>query len=381
MERTIVHMDLDSFFVSVERLLNSKLKGKPVIVGGTSDRGVVAACSYEARTFGVHSAMPMRMARILCPQAIYIRGDYDQYTKYSSMVTQIIAEKVPLFEKSSIDEHYIDMSGMDKFHGCFKYTHELRQFITKETGLPISFGLSENKTVAKVATDQSKPNGELEVLHERIKPFLFPLSVEKLPYVGPKTSYTLKSMGVFTIQGLAEIPIELMQKVFGENGIIMSERANGIDNTPVEPYMERKSISEENTFEQDIIDIQRIEYNLTSMVENLCYQLRKEKRLTSCIVVKLRYANFETNTQQSRIPHTAADHLIRPKVLEIFRKLYERRMRIRLIGVKFTNLVSGTQQINLFEDSVEMVNLYQAIDRMKKRFGEKALFHATKLNT
>ena len=374
-------MDLDSFFVSVERLLNSKLKGKPVIVGGTSDRGVVAACSYEARAFGVHSAMPMRMARILCPQAIYIRGDYDQYTKYSSMVTQIIAEKVPLFEKSSIDEHFIDMSGMDKFHGCFKYTHELRQFITKETGLPISFGLSENKTVAKVATDQSKPNGELEILHERIKPFLFPLSVEKLPYVGPKTSYTLKSMGVFTIQGLAEIPIELMQKVFGENGIIMSERANGVDNTPIVPYSERKSISEENTFEQDIIDITRIECNLASMVENLCFQLRKEKRLTSCVTVKLRYANFETCTQQSRILYTAADHQILPKVIDLFRRLYQRRMRIRLIGVKLTNLVSGTQQINLFEDSVEMVNLYQAIDRMKKRFGEKALFHATKLNT
>jgi DNA polymerase IV len=293
----------------------------------------------------------------------------------------VIADKVPLFEKTSIDEHYIDMTGMDKFYGCFKFTHELRQRITKETGLPISFGLSENKTVAKVATDQSKPNGELEVINDRIKPFLFPLSVEKLPFVGAKTSYTLKSMGVFTIQGLAEIPIELMKRVFGQNGIIMSERANGIDDNPVIPFTERKSVSEENTFEQDIIDIPRIESNLASMVENLCFILRKENRLTSCITVKLRYANFETCTQQSRIPHTSADHLILPKVLELFRRLYERRMRIRLIGVKFTNLVSGSQQINLFEDSLEMVNLYQAIDRMKKRFGANVLFHASKLNT
>lgn len=374
-------MDLDSFFVSVERLINSKLIGKPVIVGGTSDRGVVAACSYEARAFGVHSAMPMKFARQLCPQAIYIKGDYDQYTKYSSMVTQVIADKVPLFEKSSIDEHYIDMTGMDKFYGCLKFTHELRQRITKETGLPISFGLSENKTVAKVATDQSKPNGELEVIHDRIKPFLFPLSVEKLPYVGEKTSYNLKSMGVFTIQNLAEIPPELMEKVFGQNGITMWQRANGIDDTPVVPYSERKSISEENTFEQDIIDIARIESNLSSMVENLCFQLRKENRLTSCLAVKLRYANFETYSQQSRIPYTAADHQILPKVIDLFRKLYQRRMRIRLIGVKFTNLVSGTQQINLFEDSVEMVNLYQAIDRMKKRYGSNILFHASKFNT
>ena len=381
MERTIVHMDLDSFFVSVERLLNSKLIGMPVIVGGTSDRGVVAACSYEARKFGVHSAMPMKLARQLCPQAIYIRGDYDQYSKYSALVTQVIADKVPLFEKASIDEHYIDMTGMDKFFGCYKFTHELRQHITKETGLPISFGLSENKTVAKVATDQSKPNGEMEVIHDRIKPFLFPLSVEKLPYVGGKTSYTLKSMGIVTIQNLAEIPLDLLEKVFGVTGNTMWQRANGIDNTPVEPYTERKSLSEETTFEQDIMDIQRMESNLASMVENLCFTLRKENRLTSCVTVKLRYSNFETYTQQSRIPYTAADHQILPKVLELFRKVFERRMRIRLLGVKLTNLVSGSQQINLFEDSIEMVNLYQAIDRMKKRYGSNILFHASKLNT
>jgi DNA polymerase-4 len=379
MDRTIVHLDLDSFFVSVERLLNSDLIGKPVIIGGTSDRGVVSSCSYEARKFGVHSAMPMRMAKRLCPNAIYIRGDYDQYSKYSSMVTAVIDSKAPLFEKASIDEHYIDITGMDKFFGCLNWTKELRQTIIKETGLPISFGLSVNKTVSKIATDESKPNGELEVTQERVRPFLNPLSVTKIPMVGEKTGMMLKSMGVHTIETLSKIPLETMIRVMGANGKIFWQKANGIDNSIVEPYRERKSISAEETFEKDTIDIKLLETKLLGMTDDLAFQLRKEKKLASVLTVKIRYSNFDTHTQQVKIPYTSADHILQPKVKEIFQKLYNRRMLIRLIGLKLSNFASGHYQSHLFDDSEEMLNLYQAMDRMKIRYGDDAVVKAFRL--
>ncbi len=372
-------MDLDSFFVSVERILNSDLNGKPVIIGGTSDRGVVAACSYEARKFGVHSAMPMKTARNLCPQAIYVRGDYDQYTKHSGIVTQIISDAVPQYEKASIDEHYIDITGMDKFFGCLKWTQELRQRIIKESGLPISFGLSVNKVVSKIATDESKPNGEKYVPFELVQPFLDPLPINKMPMVGEKTAYKLRTMGIHTIETIRKMPLPLMQKLLGEHGLSIWEKANGIDNSPVEPYTERKSISEETTFEQDTIDIKMIEDKMVYMLENLTYQLRKSNKLAGCIVVKIRYSNFDTYTQQMRVFYTSADHILLPKIKEIFTKLYDRRMSIRLIGVKLTNLVSGHHQINLFEDTSELVNLYQALDKVKKRFGDSAIMRAVGL--
>jgi len=379
MERSIVHMDLDSFFVSVERLVNSKLIGKPVIIGGTSDRGVVASCSYEARKFGVSSAMPSKLARRLCPDAIWVRGDMELYSKYSTDVTKIIAEKAPLFEKASIDEHYIDMTGMEKNFGCFKWTHELKQSITKNTGLPISFGLSVNKCVSKIATDQSKPNGELQVVQLMVKEFLTPLPIEKIPMVGQKTAQKLRNMGIYKIQTLSEMPVELMEKVLGEHGHTIWERANGIDNTPVIPYSERKSISTETTFDKDTTDFNQINIIITRMVEELVFQLRKQQKLTGCITVKIRYSNFDTHTQQISIPYTSYDHVVLKHAKELFKKVYERRLLIRLVGVKLTRLISGNQQINLFEDSLELIHLYQAMDKIRKRFGDKAVFRAITL--
>ncbi len=198
-KRQVIHLDMDTFFVSVERLQNNKLNGKPIIIGGSSDRGVVASCSYEARAFGVHSAMPMRMARSLCPDASIIRGDMEKYSKYSHMVTNIIAEKAPLYEKASIDEHYIDITGMDRFFGSLKWAHELRTSIIRNTGLPVSFGLSVNKTVSKIAAGEAKPNGELNVNYKQVKPFLQPLSISKIPMIGTKTFRLLHSMGIPTI--------------------------------------------------------------------------------------------------------------------------------------------------------------------------------------
>ncbi len=376
MDRNIVHMDLDTFFVSVERLQNSKLKGVPVIIGGGSDRGVVASCSYEARSFGVHSAMPMKLARNLCREAVVIRGDMELYSKYSGMVTDIIAEDAPVYEKASIDEHYIDITGMDRFFGSQKWTHELRQRIIRETGLPISCGLSVNKTVCKIATGEAKPNGEKEVQSPLIKPFLSPLSIRKIPMIGQKTYELLRSMGIVRIGTLSEIPQEMMEKLLGKNGIEIWRKANGIDNTPVVQYSERKSISTERTFEQDSTDIARMRELLAVMVEKLCYELRSKQRLTSCITVKIRYSNFDTHTLQKRIPYTSFDHVLIPMAKELFERNYQRRMLIRLIGVKFSHLVQGSQQLNMFEDTPEMVNLYLAVDRMRNRYGKDAVGRA-----
>jgi DNA polymerase-4 len=374
--RTIVHMDLDSFFVSVERLRNDKLKGKPVIIGGLSDRGVVASCSYEARKFGVHSAMPMRMALALCNDALVIRGDMELYSRYSQMVTEIIHEEAPLYEKASIDEHYIDITGMDRFFGSLKWSRALRRRIIRETGLPITFGLSVNKTVSKMAASEAKPNGEKEVQQPVVQPFLNPLSIRKIPMLGEKTYQTLRSMGVAKIHTLSRIPPEMMERVMGKNGLIIWKRANGIDPTPVEPYSERKSISHETTFEKDSIDVVRMHEILVKMTEKLGYLLRKQQKLASVMTVKIRYANFDTHTMQKRIPYTAFDHELMAVARELFDKLYQRRMLIRLIGVRVSGLVGGLQQLNMFEDTPEMTSLYQAMDNIRNRYGSKSICRA-----
>ena len=366
-------MDLDTFFVSVERLKNSRLNGMPVVVGRLSDRGVVAGCSYEARQFGVSSAMPIRMARNLCPDAVFIRGDMESYSKYSRTVTDIIAEKVPLYEKASIDEHYLDLTGMDRFFGSSKWAHELRSTIINETGLPISFGLSVNKTVSKIATGEAKPNGEREVKGECVIPFLDPLSIRKIPMVGQKSYHLLRSMGVSTIYTLRQIPPEMMTSLMGKNGMTIWKKSNGIDNTPVLNYSEQKSISTERTFDKDTTDLLRLNQILVSMVEKIAWQMRKQEKLTSCITVKIRYSNFDTHSLQKRISYTSFDHILIDAAKELFSRLYKRRMLIRLIGVRFSYLVRGVQQLNMFEDTPEMVSLYMTMDSLRRRFGQNAI--------
>lgn len=375
MQRSIVHMDLDTFFVSCTRLLDSRLNGVPVIVGG-GERGVVASCSYEARKFGVHSAMPMKMALRLCPDAKVVKGDYEFFSQKSNEVTEIIRNNVPLMEKSSIDEFYLDLSGMDKFFGCYKWTSEITQTITKETGLPISFALSTNKTVSKIGTGEAKPLGRLEIKSDLVQSFLNPLSVRKIPMVGSVTFQLLSRIGVRKIQTLAEMPMDVLQQMMGKNGQELWKKANGIDDSPVVPYSEQKSISKEHTFNEDTIDIENMHSLISRMVENLAFQLREQKLLTSVVTVKIRYANFDTETKQCRIPYSAVDHTLLKYALELFKKLYTRRMRLRLIGVKFSGLVHGQHQMNLFEDTEELMNLYQAMDRMKRRFGSTAVQRA-----
>jgi DNA polymerase-4 len=369
-------MDLDTFFVSVERLIDSRLNGKPILVGGTSDRGVVAACSYEARAFGIHSAMPMRMARELCPEAIVIRGNSGNYSKYSGMVTDIIREQVPVFEKSSVDEFYIDLTGMDRYFGNLKFASELRQRIIKETGLPISFGLSENKTVSKVATGEAKPNNQIMIDYGTEKPFLAPLSVKKIPMVGDKTYQTLRNLGVQKIGTIQQMPLEMMTSVFGKNGEVIWKKAQGVDNSPVVQYSERKSISTERTFDKDTIDVTKLRGILSAMAENLAFQLRRGGKLTSVVTVKIRYSDFNTHTLQANLPYTAADHILIPKVKELFERLYERRLLVRLIGVRYSGLVGGGQQFNLFDENEELYSLYNAMDNIRQRFGDRAVLRA-----
>lgn len=381
MDRNIVHIDLDTFFVSCERLLNSELIGKPVLVGGTSGRGVVAACSYEARTYGVHSAMPMQLARRLCPEAIVIRGNGSIYSKFSDTITDIVKEQSPLYEKSSIDEFYIDVSGMDKFYGCYQWAQELRTKIIRETGLPISFGLSTNKTVSKVATSEIKPNNHIQVESGLEKSFLAPLLVKKIPMVGDQTYKMLLNMGVRYVKTIQEMPIELMEKVMGKNGIALWKKAQGIDNSPVEPYHERKSISSSLTFERDTIDVQALKNLLLAMAEKLAFYLRNGNKLTSCVTVTVRYSDFDTRTRQKRVPYTSLDHTLIQTTMELFDQLYTRRVLVRLVGVRFSHLVGGSYQMKLFDDNAKFIQLYQQMDKIRNRFGQNAVQRASTLET
>ncbi len=367
--RHILHLDQDTFFVSVERLRNSSLNNKAVIIGGMSDRGVVASCSYEARQFGVHSAMPMKLARQLCADAIFIRGDMQVYSDYSDLVTGIIADKAPLYEKASIDEHYLDISGMDRFFGCVRWASELRHTIMRETGLPISMGLSQNKTVAKIATGEAKPNGQLLVGPDRVIPFLDPLSVRKIPMVGPRAYETLRTMGITNIGTLRRIPPEILSRMMGKNGQEIWKRANGIDHSPVQAWNEQKSMSTETTFETDTINVSHMHDILSAMCEKLAFNLRNNQQLTGCASVKIRYANYDTHTMQQRLPYTAFDHILNPLCKSLFNKLYTRRMRIRLVGIHFSRLVRGVQQLNMFEENTDTANLYQAMDKMRRKYG------------
>lgn len=376
MESTILHLDLDTFFVSVERLHDSRLIGKPVLIGGVTDRGVVASCSYEARIYGVHSAMPMKRAKELCPEAIQIRGNTASYTEYSEEVTEIIKEAVPLYEKTSIDEFYADLTGMDRFFNSYLLATELRKRVKDKTGLPISFGLSKNKTVSKIATGEAKPNSQMKVDFGTEKKFMAPLSISKIPMVGEVTQHTLYNLGVKHIKTIQEMPMELMERVLGKNGVSIWKKAQGLDVSPVVPYNERKSISTERTFDRDTIDVIKLKGVLLAMAENLAFQLRRGGKLTACVTVKIRYSDFNTYTLQSRIPYTSADHTLIKKVFELFEKLYNKRLLVRLIGIKYSHLVGGSHQINLFEDVEEQLSLYQAMDKIRDKHGDRMIMRA-----
>ena len=377
MDRTILHMDLDSFFVSVERLKDPSLIGVPLVIGGTSHRGVVSSCSYEARKFGIHSAMPSRQAHKLCPHAVFMRGDMSEYSKYSRMVTEIIKEEAPLFEKSSIDEFYIDLTGMDRFFGSYKWATALRQRIMKETGLPISFGLSTSKMVAKVATGEAKPNGQLMVPKGTEKDFLAPMPVSKIPFIGTSACEKLLRLKVKTVGQLADADEELLFKVFGKLGPSMKRRANGIDHSLVTPTHEAKSISVERTFHKDRDDVAQLKQLISAMVEKVAFELRDDRKLASCVAVKVRYTDFTTVSKQVTIDHTASDHVFRQHALELFDKVYDTSRKLRLVGVRLSHFVDGHHQIDMFNDKPEVVQLYKALDHIKRTHGHEKIARAS----
>ena len=371
-QKHIAHFDLDSFFVSVEIRNNPSLKGKPVLVGGY-ERGVVAACSYEARKFGIHSAMPMKKAMQLCPQAIITSSSRDQYSKYSRWVTDIIASKVPLFEKASIDEFYIDLTGMDKFFGVSQYAKELRQHIIDETGLPISCGLASARFIAKMATNEAKPNGFLEIPHGKETAFLWPLGIEKINGVGKQTEQHLKSYGIYTIEDIAKTPMEHLERITGKWGEALWHKAHGRGSTEIVTDWEQKSMSHENTFDTDYTDVDFLHKELVRLTEKTAYSLREDEKMTGCVTVKIRYSDFETTSRQETVNYTALDDVLIAKVKDLFNKSYEKNRPVRLLGVRFSHMIPITTQMSLFENNVEKLNLYKAVDDIKERFGGKIL--------
>ena len=375
-QRIIAHFDLDSFFVSVEILNDPSLKDKPVIVGGR-ERGVVASCSYAARKFGIHSGMPSKKAFQLCPDLIVANSSRADYSKYSRWVTQIIASKAPVFEKASIDEFYIDLTGMEKFFDPLQWTIELRQQIIGETKLPISFGLASNKMMAKIATDEAKPNGYLQVPFGKEKEFLAPLPVSKIPGVGEHTQQALKSMGVVTIKDISEMAMEELEERLGKWGVDLWFKSQGIHHGEVSQYHKAKSVSTENTFEENKTDNDYLMSELVRMVERISYELRQEGKLAGCVAVKIRYPDFETSSRQTTIPFTCADDEIIPVAKALFHKLYRKGSPVRLLGVRLSELTNEAIQTNIFDDLDRKTDLYKAIDNVKNRFGKYSLTRAS----
>ena len=375
-KKYIMHIDLDSFFVSVERKLNPELIGKAVIIGGNADRGVVASCSYEARKFGVHSGMSSREAFKLCPHAISVRGNHHLYSEASAQVTKIIDEMVPLYQKSSVDEFYIDLTGTDRFFDPYQLASQVRQRVIRETALPISFGLASSKTVAKIATNRAKPNGQLFIPHGREMEFLAPLPISAIPGLGESTAKKIYEYGIEKIGDLQRVELRFLETVFGKNGLWMYNKARGIDSSEIIPHSERKSISTETTFHTNVADERTLESTLVSMTEELSSKLRRENKLASCLAIKIRYANFETHTQQEKIALTAAEHILIPGIKNLLKKAWNSHRPVRLIGVRLSQLCTGSYQINLFEDNEEQIRLYQAMDKINFKFGDKTVCRA-----
>lgn len=375
-QRIIAHFDLDSFFVSVEILNNPSLKGKPVYVGG-HDRGVVSAASYEARKFGIHSGMPSAQARKLCPHAIALRGTRGEYSRYSRWVTQIIAAKAPLFEKASIDEFYLDLTGMDKFFNPLQWTIDLRQQVIDETKLPISFGLSSNKMMAKIATNEAKPNGYLQIPFGKEKEFLAPLAVDKIPGVGEHTHAVLKSMGIYKIGDINKFTVEELEERLGKWGADLFNKSHGIHNSEVHQYHESKSISSENTFEENKTDIDFLMSEIVRLTEKIAFELRQDKKVAGCIAVKIRYPDFETTSKQTTVPYTGNDDEIIPVAKKLFHQLYKKGQPVRLLGVRLSELTNDAIQTDLFENKEKKTDLYKAIDDVKNRFGKMKIRRAS----
>ncbi len=373
-EAAILHVDMDAFFVSVELLERPELRGKPVVVGGRPDaRGVVSAASYEARKFGIHSALPLRTAARLCPHAIFLDGDHAKYEQWSDRVAAILAKFSPVVEMASIDEAYLDLAGTQRLHGPpLAAAHKLLTEITRTTGLPCSGGLAATRLVAKVASDQAKPRGLLWVPAGSEERFLAPLPVRKIPGIGEVTERALRALGIETVAQLAALPQEKLEKVFGQWGTALHRKARGGDAYEFVIDAEPKSISQNHTFGEDTVDAQALEGMLSHLSQKACKRLREAGLDARTLTLTIRYAGFETHTRSRTLPTAARlDAAIFRVFLELFRANWDRRRKIRLLGVSLSGLEHGVQQLSLLdsEGQEKLEKLTRAADRLRDRFG------------
>ena len=375
---TIVHIDLDAFFVSVEQVLNPELKGKPVVVGGKpGSRGVVAAASYEARAFGLHSAMPLATAARLCPQAIFIQGSFPRYRQASQGFMAVLADFSPFLEPLGLDEAYLDVTGFESIHGSIhQMAIAIKRRIKDELGLCASVGIASGKVVAKVASDLSKPDGLLEVAGGEERSFLAPLAVSKLPGIGKKTERILAGLGISTIGELSVMPLSVLKSHFGASGEGLHRSANGIDDRKVEPPGAAKSISRETTFDKDTRNHSFLKATLRYLSERVGADLRGRGKQTRCVTMKLRYADFTTITRSHTLPQTTdSDQTIFDTGLKLLnRALSLQKQPVRLIGIGVSNLVEPGRQLEMLDSSARRLEqLNKTIDRIRNKYGFTAI--------
>src|SRR6267143_1828537 len=371
---SILHVDMDAFFVSVELLERPELRSKPVIVGGgPNQRGVVTAASYEARKFGVHSAMPLRTAGRLCPHAVYLDGHHAKYSEWSDRVATILAKFSPIVEMVSIDEAYLDLSGTERLHGPpLAATDNLLRTITRTTGLPCSGGLATTRLVAKVASDQAKPRGLLWVAPGSEARFLAPLSVRKIPGIGEVTERALRALSIETVEQLAVQPLENLEKVFGQWGTALYRKARGGDSYEFIIDAEPKSISHNHTFGEDTDDTVALTAMLSHLSQKACKRLREAGLATRTLTLTIRYTGFDTYTRaKTLVEPTRLDSDIFAVFQELFRIHRDVKRKVRLLGVSLSGLTHGSEQLDLLsaERRAKLEKLTRATDLLRDRFG------------
>jgi DNA polymerase-4 len=375
--RTIFHLDLDAFFVSVERILNPKLKGKPVIVGGDPKygRGVVAACSYEARQYGLHSAMPIRTAYRLCPHGVYIHGSHNEYSRFSAAVENILSKYAPMVEQASIDEFYLDMTGCQKIYGSmFSFASFIQKEVWTKLSLPCSIGIGSNKTIAKIASDCMKPTGITYVLSGMEREFLAPMPVETIPGVGRVMLKDLNSKGIYKIRDITNLPQEYFSAAYGKYGIDLSRKANGGGTEYLTIRREQKSISKETTFGEDVTSNESLKKTLFELAGKICQTLRNQGYIASTISIKLRYSDFQTLTRARTIKQTDDDKIIFDTAWNLLSKAHTRRVGVRLIGLGLTNFSEYSEQELLFEDEeIKRKKMFRAVTRIRDKYGYNAI--------
>ena len=384
MVRCILHIDMDAFFVSVEQVRDPSLKGKPVIVGGDPNgrRGVVAAASYEARQYGIHSAQPISRAKRLCPHAIFLRGTHGLYSDFSKRIFDILNHYSPLVEPMSLDEAYVDLTGCERLHGPSSETAmRIHDEIKNRVGINASVGMGSNKLMAKIASGMAKPNGFLRILPGYEAAFLAPFPIGRIPGIGPKSVEEFHRRGIRSVRELAALPLDLLEEAHGEWGQRLYQKARGISHSPVWKRDDTRSISRETTLDRDSSDPVFVESKLSWLVEKAASQLREEGLRARCVSLKLRDSNFKTVTRSFTLKEaTCEDHVIFDRVAGLFRKQFERTMRVRLVGVALTSLISGSpQQIELFGDmdTKQGQKLYEGIDRIRDKYGFRSIIRGS----